>query len=255
MLTKVLVFGAVALLTRSPILAAFVTLAVWVVVDWNAFQLLPRLGRRFWDLRRLLELRRGLAANPHDRRARVELGELYVRLHRPAAAIEIVREAVEVDPGDEEALYTLGLACLHVGERARGELFLGELEAARPEFRQGEIPFELALAARRAGDAPAAREALGRFLVRHPASVRGLAVLGEILAIQGDVAGATAARPGLARVRRAAAVCEAKGAGVGVAGQARATVRLPRDRRAGRRGHFGGAAPVVAGGCKRKSRR
>jgi len=193
-LTKLLVFGAVALLTRSPIFAAIVTLAVWVVVDWNAFQLLPRLGRRFWDLRRLFELRRGLAQNPHDRRARVELGELYVRLRRPAAAIEVVREAVEVDPYDEAALYTLGVACLHQGERARGELFLGELEASRPEFRQGEIPFELALAARRAGDAKAAREALGRFLHRHPASVRGLALLGEILAAQGEAAGAAAAR-------------------------------------------------------------
>ncbi len=193
MLTKILVFGLVALLTRSPLVAALVTLAVWVVLDWNAFRLLPRLGRRLWDLRLAADLSRTLAQNPHDRRARAALAEVWLRLHRPAAAIEVVRPAVEADPGDREALFQLGVACLRRGDRERGELFLREVEAMQPDFRQGEIPFEIARARLRAGDAAGTLDAVQRFLAAHPASVRGLVLLGLSQARRGDGAAARAA--------------------------------------------------------------
>ena len=194
MLTKLLVFGAVALLTRSPAVAAVVTLAVWLVVDWNAFRLVPRLGRRLADLRRAAQLRTILWQNPHDRRARTELADLCNRLGRAAEAIDAVKPAVQADPGDLEALYQLGVACLRRGERERGEVFLSAVEAAQPGYRQGEIPFEEARARLRAGDVPGAEQAISRFLEVHPGSVRGLVVLAAARARRGDLAAAHAAR-------------------------------------------------------------
>ncbi|MHB8417310.1 MAG: tetratricopeptide repeat protein [Myxococcales bacterium] len=194
MLTKLVVFGAVALLTRSPLLAAGVTLAVWLVVDWNAFQLVPRLGRRLADLRRALFLRATLRQNAHDRRARAALADIYNRLGRPAAAVEAVKPAVEADPGDLEALYQLGVACLRLGDLRRGDLFLSEVEAAHPGFRQGEIHFEQGRARLRAGDAPGAAGAAERFLGAHPGSVRGLVLLAGVKDALGDAAAAAAAR-------------------------------------------------------------
>jgi tetratricopeptide (TPR) repeat protein len=193
-LTKLLVFGAVALLTKSPVLAAVVTLAVWLVVDWNAFQLVPRAGRRLADLRRAAALRSVLRQNPHDRRARVELADLQNRLGRPAAAIDAVKAAVQADPADLEALYQLGIACLRLGEVERGELFLAEVEAAHPGFRQDEIPFEEARARLKAGDVAGAEVAARRYLEAHPGSVRGLVVLAAAKARAGDAPAAAAAR-------------------------------------------------------------
>ncbi len=194
MLTKLLVFGLALLLTRSPVVAVVVTLAVWLVVDWNAFQLVPRLGRRLWDLRLASDLGRTLAQNPHDRRARAALAEVWLRLHRPGAALEAVKPAVEADPADREALYQLGVACLRLGDRDRGELFLGEIAAGQPDFRQGEIPFELSRARLRGGDAAAALEAAKAYLGFHPASVRGLVQLADAQALLGDAAAAREAR-------------------------------------------------------------
>ncbi len=189
MLTKVLIFGAVALLTRSPLAAALVTLAVWLVVDWNGLRLVPRLGRRLFAQRRAAELRRSLSYNPHDRRARIALADIYNGLNRSAAAVEVVRPAVEADPSDVEALFQLGLACLRQGDRERGELFLDEIEATHPDFRQGEIRFEEGRARLRAGDPLAALEALQAYLGNHPGSVRGLVLLAAAKAEIGDDAG------------------------------------------------------------------
>lgn len=194
MLVKILIFGAVALLTRSPLAAALITLAVWLVVDWNAFRLVPRFGRRLYALRRAAELRRSLFQNPHDRRARIALADIYNGLSRPAAAIEAVRPAVEADPADIEALFQLGLACLRQGDRERGELFLDEIEGRHPDFRQGEIRFEEGRARLRAGDAAAALEALAAYLGNHPGSVRGLVLLAAAKEALGDAVGARQAK-------------------------------------------------------------
>ncbi len=193
-LVKLLIFGGVAMLTRSPLAAALITLAVWLVVDWNAFQLVPRLGRRLFALQRAAELRRTLFQNPHDRRSRIALADIYNRLYRPAAAVEAVKPAVEADPTDVEALFQLGLACLRQGDRERGELFLDEIEARFPDFRQGEIRFEEGRARLRAGEAASALEALQAYLGSHPGSVRGLVLLAEAKAALGDEAGARQAK-------------------------------------------------------------
>ena len=194
MLVKVLIFGAVALLTHSPLAAALVTLAVWLVVDWNGLRLMPRLGRRLVALQRAAELRRTIFQNPHDRRSRVALADIYNRLDRSAAAVEVVRPAVEADPSDVEALFQLGLACLRQGDRERGELFLDEIEARHPDFRQGEIRFEEGRARLRAGEAAAGMEALHAYLANHPSSVRGLVLLASAKAALGDEAGARQAK-------------------------------------------------------------
>jgi tetratricopeptide (TPR) repeat protein len=194
MLTKVLIFGAVALLTRSPLAAALVTLAVWLVVDWNGLRLMPRLGRRLYALRQAGELRRTLFHNPHDRRARIALADIYNRLNRSAAAVEAVRPAVEADPSDVEALFQLGLACLRQGDRERGELFLDEIEERHPDFRQGEIRFEEGRARLRAGDATAALASLQDYLGNHAGSVRGLVLLAAAKSELGDDAGSRQAK-------------------------------------------------------------
>lgn len=193
-MTKLLVFPLVLLLTRSPWAAALVTLGVWLVADWNAFQLVPRFGRRLRDLQRSFELSRTLRINPHDRRARVGLADVDNRLGRHRAAVEVVKPAVEADPSDLEALYQLGVACLRLGDLARGEIFLSEVEGQHAGFRQAEVHFEIARARLAAGDAKGALEADGRFLAVHAGSVRGLVLAAEAHEALGEAEAARQAR-------------------------------------------------------------
>jgi len=177
-------------LTGNPIAAAALLLVGYAVADWYTFGFLRGLSRAVRNLRRAPRLARQIAVNPHDRRARVELGELLVEQGRFARAVDVLRPAAQEDPHDLAALFPLGVACLRLGRIEEGELFLREVHGADPEFRLGRAPLEIGTQRLRRGDAAGAVEPLSRYVAAHPHRVEGHYLLSVALRRSGDAAGA-----------------------------------------------------------------
>ncbi|MFL5313379.1 MAG: tetratricopeptide repeat protein [Myxococcales bacterium] len=177
-------------LTGNPLAAAVLLLLGYAVADWYTFGLLRGLGHALRNLRRAPRLARQIAVNPHDRRARVELGEILVEQGRFARAIEVLRPAAQQDPHDLPALYALGMACLRTGRIEEGELFLREVQGADPDFRLGRASLELGAHRLRRGEAKGAVEPLAQYVAAHPHRVEGHYLLSCALRRSGDAAGA-----------------------------------------------------------------
>ncbi len=188
-------FWLLWMLTGSPVTAALLLLAFWVVADWNTLGFSRRLLRFFRDLSRQSKLERLLAVNPHDRKARGELGEILVSQRRFDRAIDVVRPALEQDQDDVHALYVMGRACLGSGRAEQGELFLNSVvEAAKPGSLRPQALLEMGRHRLARGDAAGAIEILRRFLELLPSSVEGRYLLSRALAGKGDQVGAAAER-------------------------------------------------------------
>jgi tetratricopeptide (TPR) repeat protein len=177
-------------ITGNPLAAAILLLLGYAVADWYSFGFLRGVAHAVRNLRRAPRLARQLAVNPHDRRARVELGEILVEQGRFARAIEVLRPAAQQDPHDLSALYPLGIACLRTGRVEEGELFLRELHGADPGFRLGRARLEMGADRLRRGDAKGAVEPLSEYVAAHPHRAEGHYLLSRALRRSGDVAGA-----------------------------------------------------------------
>src|ERR1700730_605942 len=119
-------FSILWMLTGSPVAAAAILLAVYAIADWYTFGFLRGVAHAVADFQRGRRLRIVLLHNPHDRKARADLGQILISQRRHARAIEVVKPLADADPHDVNALYLLGIACLATSRVDQGELFLTE---------------------------------------------------------------------------------------------------------------------------------
>lgn len=186
-------FSILWMLTGSPVAAAAILLAAYAIADWYTFGFLRGVARAVAGFRRGRRLRLVLLHNPHDRKARADLGAILLSQRRHARAIEVVKPLADEDPHNLQALYLLGIACLATGRVDQGELFLSEVHKAEPGFKDGDPLLELARwRARRRS--PGAIEPLREFLKTHPHHVEARYLLARALQSAGDAAGASAER-------------------------------------------------------------
>ncbi len=178
----------------NPLLALVVVVAVWWLGDRATFRVLPDPLRAFGRRRRMASLRATLAANPHDRRARLELANLLLDARRPRRAAEVLAPNVEAGDDDVYTSFAMGAALARSGERDRAERFLAAARAREPSFRAGEIDLELGRSRALAGDPAGAIEPLRRLVAERPGTVEGRYWLARALAAGGDAAGAARAR-------------------------------------------------------------
>jgi tetratricopeptide (TPR) repeat protein len=186
-------FSILWMLTGSPVAAALILLAAYAIADWYTFGLLRGFARAVADFRRGRRLRTVLLHNPHDRKARADLGDILLSQRRHAAAIEVVKPLADADPHDLNALFMLGVACLATGRVEQGELFLTEVHQARPDFRGGAVLLELGRARVKRGN-PAAAAPLQQFLLEHPHHVEARYWLMRAHVLAGDAAAAASER-------------------------------------------------------------
>jgi predicted Zn-dependent protease len=139
-------------------------------------------------------LRRTLAANPHDRRARLELGNLLLDARRPGQAAEVLAPNVEAGDDDVHTSYAMGAALARTGAWDDAEPHLAAARAREPAFRMGEIDLEVGRMRVRRGDAAGAREPLERLVAERPGTVEGRYWLARALDALGDAAGAARVR-------------------------------------------------------------
>jgi predicted Zn-dependent protease len=178
----------------NPLLAAAILLALWWLGDRATFRVLPDPLRTLGRRGRSAALRRTLAANPHDRRARLELANLLLDARRPGKAAEVLAPNVEAGDDDVHTSFAMGTALARTGAYDRAERFLAAARAREPSFRMGEIDLELGRLRLRGGDAAGAVEPLRRVVAERPGTVEGRYLLARALAAIGDPGGAARAR-------------------------------------------------------------
>src|SRR5512133_692451 len=181
-------------LLGNPLLAGVILLAAWWLGDRATFRVLPDPVRRFGRRSRIAALRRTLASNPHDRRARLELANLLLDAGKPRQAAEALGPNVEAGDDDVYTSFAMGTALARTGATVRAEQFLAAARAREPSFRMGEIDLEVGRMRLASGDAAGAVEPLRRVIAERPGTVEGRYLLGRALDAVGDAAGAAAAR-------------------------------------------------------------
>jgi tetratricopeptide (TPR) repeat protein len=173
-------------ITGSPLTAFAVLALFWLAGDRVTFRVLPDPVPLFQRWARRSALRRTLAANPHDRRARLELANLLLDAGRPAQAAAALAPNVEAGDDDVHTLFAMGAALARSGDRDRAERLLGAARAREPGFRMGELDLELGRLRVRSGDAAGAREPLQRLVAERPGTVEGRYWLARALEALGD---------------------------------------------------------------------
>ena len=186
-------FSILWMLTGNPVAAALILLSAYAIADWYTFGFLRGVAHAVADFRRGRRLRLVLLHNPHDRKARADLGDILISQRRYARAIEVVKPLADRDPHDLQALFMLGIACLATGRVEQGELFLRGVHEADPQFRDGAALLELGRARIRRRHAEAAAP-LREYLQTHPHHVEARFWLSRALDLAGDPQAAAAER-------------------------------------------------------------
>ncbi len=168
-------------LTGSPVVSALLVLALVVVADRYTVGILPSPLRALGRWQRASKLQRVLHSNPHDRRARYELADLWVRRGRYAAAVEVLKPNLEAGDEDVGTLFLLGVAYLGAGDAARGELLLDEAAKLEPGYQMGAVDLERGRFRLARGDTKGAIEALERLRSARQGTVEGRVLLAQAL--------------------------------------------------------------------------
>jgi tetratricopeptide (TPR) repeat protein len=173
-------------ITGSPVMSILILLVVWFAVDRFTLGLLPDPVRFVMRWRRTWQLERTLVGNPHDRRARFELAELYVRQRRFKAAVDVLKPNLEAGDDDVPTLFVMGVACCGAAHPEQGEVFLEAAADRDPGFRLGVIDLERGRWRLKRGEAKRAREALERFINVRRGTIEGRVLLAGAMVREGN---------------------------------------------------------------------
>jgi tetratricopeptide (TPR) repeat protein len=131
-------FALLTWITGNPLLAVLVIVALSLPGWWAGSRWAFRLSRKVRSWGEAGRLRRSLAINPHDAKARTDLGAILARQGRfREARVELEQALPRVDDLPD-ANYYLGLCLLNDGEADRGRELVERALAINPKFGYGE---------------------------------------------------------------------------------------------------------------------
>lgn len=173
-------------LTGSPLGSAVAVLLFWLVVDRFTLGLLPDPLRFVGRLRRRWFLETAIERNPHDGRARLELGQLYVEAKKGQKAVEVLRPTFDNGADDVQSVFSMGEACLLAGYHEQGEKLLAHAEELDADFRVGEIHLVRGRSRLLRGDFAGAKTELEQLVKQRAGTVEGRVLLARAHAGLGD---------------------------------------------------------------------
>lgn len=187
-MTKWMSWLLLTMLTGSPLVSLVIIIAFWLVLDRFTLQILPDPLQGFARTKRARRLVGTIEHNPHDRRARRELAEIYVQQRRFAKADEMIRYNLEAKEEDPSTLFVAGVAKAGLRQREEAEKLFGRLREKEAGYRMNAIDLELGRMYLTLSEYERAVEALERLCLARPGSVEGKALLARALAKKGDAA-------------------------------------------------------------------
>ncbi|MBK7862039.1 MAG: hypothetical protein IPJ65_26150 [Archangiaceae bacterium] len=180
-MSKYLLWFVLARATGSPIASAIGLMLFYWAIDRYTLGVLPDPFRIVGTLRRQWRLEAHVKHVPHDRKARTELGEIYLRRKKYALAVEVLRPNLEAGDDDIASVFDMGVACLGAGHSTQGEKLLAHALEMQPDFRVGEIHLALGRFRLERGDFAGARQALEALVHLRKGSVEGRLLLSRAL--------------------------------------------------------------------------
>lgn len=167
-----------AYILREPMTWVLILVALWFFTSRAAF-VLPDPFRLVTRWRRRNALREILLNNPHDRRTRLELGDLLNEARQFEGVREVLRPNLEA--GDDDALlaFLWGISSARVGDHEGAERAFDALERIEPSFRLDAVNLERGRARLLAKNYSGAKDALTHFCGERPGTVEGKVLLAQ----------------------------------------------------------------------------
>ena len=137
-MTRFFLFALLTWITGNPLLAVLVIIALSLPGWWAGSRWAFRLSRKIRAWGEAGRLRRALALNPHDAKARMDLGGILARQRRFREARAELEQALPRVDDLPEANYFLGLCLMNDGEAERGRALVERALAINPKFGYGE---------------------------------------------------------------------------------------------------------------------
>jgi tetratricopeptide (TPR) repeat protein len=131
-------FALLSWITGNPLLAVLVILALSLPGWWAGSRWAFRLSRKIRTWGEAGRLRRVLTINPHDAKARADLGAILTRQGRFREARPELEQALPRVDDLPEANYYLGLCLMNGGDVEQGRALVERALAINPKFGYGE---------------------------------------------------------------------------------------------------------------------
>lgn len=132
------IFALLAWITGNPLLAVLVIILLSLPGWWAGSRYALRLSRHIRARGEAGRLRRTLEMNPHDAKARADLGAILARRGRFRDARAELEQALPRVDDLPEANYYLGLCLINDGEPDRGRALVERALLLNPKFGYGE---------------------------------------------------------------------------------------------------------------------
>lgn len=174
-------FALLTWITGNPILAILVIIALSLPGWWAGSRWAVRFSRKVRAWGEAGRLRRALAMNPHDAKARTDLGAVLARQGRFREARAELEQALPRVDDLSEANYYLGLCLLNDGEADRGRALVERALALNPKFGYGEPYLRLGDFRAERGEWAEAAERYRQATDIYGSSVEGWCKLGQAL--------------------------------------------------------------------------
>lgn len=178
-MSRFFLFALLSWITGNPILALLVIIALSVPGWWAGSRYAWQLSRKMRAWGEAGRLRRTLAVNPHDVKARADLGAILVRQGRFREARRELEQAMPRADDLPEANYALGLCLLHDGETEKGRELVERALALNPKYGYGEPYLRLGDFRADRGEWEQAAERYGQATNIHSSTVEGWYKLAE----------------------------------------------------------------------------
>jgi tetratricopeptide (TPR) repeat protein len=180
-MSRFFLFALLTWITGNPLLAVLVIVALSLPGWWAGSRWAFQLSRRIRAWGEAGRLRRTLTINPHDAKARTDLGAILTRQGRFREARAELEQALPRVDDLPDAHYYLGLCLLNDDEVDRGRDLVERALALNPKFGYGEPYLRLGDFRAGRGEWAQAAEQYRQATAIHGSSVEGWCKLGQAL--------------------------------------------------------------------------